>query len=87
MKPTIYKPGLGWKHLGGPVWEHCCGWRAHVGGICGLPVEPIVDGNMWPESRSLDRFIAINGGNRKRGVMTWAMHVYRERYEASGVYP
>jgi hypothetical protein len=74
-----YRPGPGWKCLGGAVWENKCGIRAHLNGMCGFPVFPIFDGREWPESVRLNRFIALNGGNRKRGVMAWAMYVFRTR--------
>ena len=79
------RPGPGWIHLGGPVWEHRRGIRAHVGGMCGFPVEPIVDGTLWPESLRLDRCVAMCGGNRTRGGLTWALIVFEEftgRYSA-----
>lgn len=68
-----YKPGPGWKHMGGVVWEHCSGVRIHVAGLCGMVPGTMIDGKKWPESKSLDRYIRINGGNRRRGVMAWAL--------------
>lgn len=80
LQQPVIRPGPGWRHLGGPVWEHRRGIRAHVGGMCGFPVDPIVDGTQWPESRRLDRCIAMCGGNRKRGVLTWALIVFDELF-------
>lgn len=70
-----YKPGSGWVNisLGGPVWEHRSGVRIHVLGMAGFPGDPIINGRNWPRSQEVDRFVAINGGNRKRGVMAWAL--------------
>jgi len=68
-----FRPGPGWKHVGGSVYEHADGIRIHVMGLARIAGQ-ILNGREWPESRTLDRYIAINGGNRRRGVMTWATH-------------
>ena len=31
------RPGSGWKHLAGPVWEHASGVRVHSGGLVKFP--------------------------------------------------
>jgi len=73
----------GWKPLGFAVYEHASGIRAHAYGVCGLSPGPLVWGTQWPESMVLDRFIRQNGGNRRRGVLAWAMHLMRSgRFEA-----
>jgi hypothetical protein len=66
------KPGLGWKHVGGAVFDNSDGTRVHVMGLCRLPNGELVNGMLWPESRKLDQSVRINGGNRKRGAMAWA---------------
>jgi len=68
-----YKPGPGWKHLAGAVWEHCNGVRIHLGGTAQLPNGDFVFAYGGIED-SLDsrKYIKINGGNRKRGLMAWA---------------
>lgn len=66
------KPGPGWKHVGGAVYDHSSGIRAHVGGYCRLPSGEFISGNTIDQLYALNRFIRINGGNRKRGVMAWA---------------
>lgn len=68
----VVKPGSGWKHLGGAVYEHSSGVRAHVLGVVRLPDGTHIHGDAWPEYSRLRRMIAINGGNRKRGVLAWA---------------
>lgn len=81
------RPGPGWKNCGGPpcdpqhgpVWEHATGLRVHVSGMVRLADRTIVVGTNWPESKRLNRFIRINGGNRKRGVMAWALCVAASR--------
>jgi hypothetical protein len=66
------KPGPGWKHAGGAVYDNAIGVRVHVMGLCRLY------GMRWPERRNLDRFVRINGGNRKRGAMAWAADLTKE---------
>jgi hypothetical protein len=69
------KPGPGWKHVGGAVFDYCDGTRVHVGGYCRLPNGEFISGNTIDQMGALNRFIRINGGNRKRGVMAWAKQV------------
>jgi hypothetical protein len=76
------RPGPGWTNCGGPpsdphgpVWDHTSGIRLHVCGMVRLAGGLIVQGERWPESKELYRFIRINGGNRKRGAMAWALAV------------
>ena len=64
----LKRPGKGWKHLGSCVWEHSSGIRIHQGGIVRLPDMQIVR-----ENRETDKYIKINGMNKKRGMMSWAM--------------
>ena len=72
------KPGSGWKHVGGSVWDHApTGVRLHVGGaLCRFPGLDFVYGMLWPEGRSVNRCIRIAGGNRRRGLMIWALQVF-----------
>jgi hypothetical protein len=72
MPELSMRPGPGWRCVWGPVWDHASGLRVHVGGECRLDGR-IICGGLWPEFRELDRFIRINGGNRKRGTMAWAL--------------
>jgi len=65
------RPGNGWKHVGGSVFERN-GYRVHGLDMCRLPDGSFVSGNSWPECKNLDLAIRINGGNRKRGLMAWA---------------
>jgi len=70
---VMRRPGAGWKHIAGPVWDHLpSGVRVHVSGMCRLPWNDIVWGRSWPESKDLDRWIVIAGGNVRRGCMMWA---------------
>lgn len=75
----ILNPGPGWTHAGPAVYDHTSGIRIHVHGFCRLPGGYIIRGCQWPESRELDRFIRINGGNRRRGVMAWGLNKLKAR--------
>lgn len=77
VESVVMRPGPGWSHMGGAVYQHATGIRIHVYGLCGFPGGHLSNGNQWPESQELDRLIRINGGNRKRGVMAWARNVCR----------
>jgi hypothetical protein len=70
----VMRPGKGWKHLGGAVYERL-GVRVHLQGLCKLPNGEFVHGNNWPEFKAMARMIKINGGNRKRGMMAWARNL------------
>ena len=72
-----YKPGPGWTRPGvAPVWDHPSGIRAHLYGMYQVG-QVWVDGTEWPESLRLNWYIRVNGGNRKRGVMAWALHHHK----------
>ena len=73
IKRLVVHPGAGWKHLGGPVWEHLNGTRVHLLGMVRLPDMSFLSANKWPASSEAKLFIRINGGNRKRGLMAWAL--------------
>ena len=42
------RPGSGWKHLAGPVWEHASGVRVHSGGLVKFPDGRYLLANKWP---------------------------------------
>ena len=67
-----HTPGKGWKRLSCAVWEHTSGIRAHIYGLVRTPAGDVINGRAFPESIALDWFIALNGGNRRRGVLAWA---------------
>lgn len=71
----VIRPGAGWRHLAGAVWEHKNGTRVHLLGLIRLPDMTWVSADKWPESKDAHRMIRINGGNRKRGLMAWAMNL------------
>jgi hypothetical protein len=64
-----YRPGPGWRHLAGSVYEHKSGVRIHLLGTVRLPGGIYRAADAYPDYR---RTIRINGGNRKRGLMAWA---------------
>ena len=79
-----YRPGPGWRPAGCPVYDHVSGIRIHAYGMYWPPGSKVsVNGRVYPESLRLHRFIAINGGNRKRGVMAWALAMCKKGGERS----
>lgn len=72
---VIIRPGHGWRHIAGPVYEHNNGTRVHIMGFVLLPSGDFLNVNdsKWPESFSAARMIQINGGNRRRGLMAWIL--------------
>ena len=66
------RPGTGWRHVNGSVYDHQSGLRLHLLGVLRLSSGSIINGDMWPESRRVGWFVRANGGNRKRGLMAWA---------------
>ena len=69
----IYRPRPGWKQISGQVWEHTSGARIHTIGMVRMPNGKRWWINNWTESQIGHKMIAINGGNRKRGLMAWAV--------------
>ncbi len=63
------RPGIGWKHLAGSVWEHSTGLRIHLLGLARLPDGRSVS---W---KSNDEYDAKRqqGYNTKRALMVWAL--------------
>ena len=61
-----YSPGKGWHELSPAVYEngHV---RIHLNGLCRMKAHTFVIDRM-----ELNTFVRINGGNRKRGMMSWA---------------
>ena len=81
IDPLVLRPGEGWKSLGSSVWEHPSGIRIHVGG--GL-IRTSEGKRFWLNSiigRMGWQLIKINGGNKKRGLMAWAMNTIIEEYK------
>lgn len=75
IKPIAIRPCSGWKDLGSEVFEHSSGIRIHVGGgLVRLPSGK----RYWLNSAVGETMgwtlIKINGGNKKRGLMTWAIN-------------
>lgn len=73
VERRVMRPGNGWKHIFGPVYEHKSGARIHMLGYVRLPNGEYLSDTKFPESQYAARFIRINGGNKKRGLMAWAM--------------
>ena len=79
------RPGPGWRNwIHTPVYEHTTGIRVHAMGTISLRLptgERIIYGQNWPHSQSAERWIKIAGGNRKRGLMLWALEEFRKLQE------
>ena len=73
VKPLVIRPGPGWRHIAGHVYAHSNGTQIHVGGFVQLPSGEFLSDRKWPECQDAARMIRANGGNRKRGLMAWAM--------------
>ena len=69
------KPGLGWRRVSNCVFEHDSGIALHVSGLLRTDEGRIVSANIWPESKLADFATLVSGGNRRRGLMLWAMAV------------
>lgn len=67
------KPGHGWNKVGPAIYDHDSGVRIHVAGLVRLPSGEFVSGEQWPQCQEMYRYIRIAGGNRRRGVMMWAL--------------
>jgi hypothetical protein len=73
VERRVMRPGPGWRHIAGPVYEHSNGTRVHMLGFVKLPDGQFLNENKWPECNAAARMIRVNGGNRRRGLMAWAM--------------
>ena len=83
VQDLVLRPGLGWKCLGEPVWEHTSGTRIHWSG----PIVRLPDMTMppvYPDMRRLNTVIRANGGNRKRGVMAYALTLLTQNQGMGG---
>jgi hypothetical protein len=75
---TVYaivrRPGRGWRFVGCSTWQHDSGVRVHCLGMALMP-----DGTVWREQNTpiAKRYIGMAGGNRKRGLMMWALALHR----------
>jgi len=77
LQALVLRPGSGWKQLGGAVWEHKTGIRIHWSGDLvrlpgGVP-ENVAHFDGYGNS-GLRMLVKINGGNKKRGMMAWALN-------------
>jgi hypothetical protein len=79
------RPDPGWtrtRHVG--VYQHTTGVQVHTIGLICIPHQAGVRHifcDTYPCSQIRDRWIRIAGGNRKRGLMLWAMDEFRKLQE------
>ena len=76
------RPGPGWQHWPRDgVWDHSTGICISTAGLILIPDKAgtrLIWENKWPHSQSAERWIKIAGGNRKRGLMLWALDEYQK---------
>ena len=80
-----YKPTNGWHYLGSSVYEHNNKTRIHTLGLIRFPNMTFIHENKYPEAISVSKMIAINGGNRKRGLMALAISMTKQNHELLAV--
>lgn len=73
---NVIHPGAGWKHLAGAVWEHKNGIRIHTSGLILRDMDGKIHDRKRMQMDLLHQLIKINGGNRKRGLMAFALNSY-----------
>ena len=66
------RPGPGWKHIAGPVFEHLSGARIHLSGHIRLPCGDWMSLSNIRDWKEIDAAIRINGGSVRRGLMAAA---------------
>ncbi len=73
----VIRPGSGWNHMKGPVWEHTSGVRIHVSGrlvkFAGKEAR-----NLYQIPYAFDLWFLlqkINGNNPKRAMMALALNI------------
>lgn len=73
-QPIVRRPGPGWRFVGCSTWQHSSGVRVHYLGMALMP-----DGTVRREheTRLAEGYIRLAGGNRKRGLMMWALALHR----------
>ena len=72
MTQAIRRPGPGWKEVAPAIWKHKSGVMIHLFGLARMP-----DGTpRWAGHRLADCYIRLAGGNRKRGLMMWALTLH-----------
>ncbi len=58
------KPGPGWKHVGGAVFDHDDGTRVHILGLCRQADGRRVNGVIWPTSKTVEIIVRINEASK-----------------------
>ena len=80
LSKIVKRPGAGWKRIAGAVFDHDSGVRLHVLGLCKLPNGRLVTDGDYDQYLLQQKLIKINGGNRRRGMMAWALTVMANRH-------
>lgn len=77
VQSIVRRPGPGWRFVGSGVWDHDSGMRLHCLGLLVMPDGKMRRATEWPASDIAKGYIRVAGGNRKRGLMMWAMALLR----------
>lgn len=72
------RPGRGWSHVAGAVYDHDSGMRLHLLGYLRMPDGRWLCGNAWPEVQRVSLAMHLTGQTGKRMLMVWAILVLRE---------
>ena len=84
VQALVLRPGSGWTQTALPVvWDHKSGIRIHWSG----PIVRLPDGSMpslWADLKRVNCMIEINGGNRKRGIMAYALSLLSQNDNVTG---
>jgi hypothetical protein len=81
-QPIVRRPGPGWRFVGSACWKHTSGVGVHVLGLAFMPDGTVRRASEWPASGMADGYIRLAGGNRKRGLMMWALALYHIQQKA-----
>jgi hypothetical protein len=81
-KLLVRRPGPGWRFVGSACWKHDSGVGVHLLGMAFMPDGTVRHESTWPSSQIASGYIRLAGGNRKRGLMMWALALYRIQVKA-----
>jgi hypothetical protein len=81
-QPIVRRPGPGWRFVGCSTWQHDSGVRVHYLGVALMPDRTL---RREYETRLAEGYIRLAGGNRKRGLMMWALALHQIQEKAKRV--
>lgn len=85
---ATHKPGPGWQKITSAVYENSLTkTHIHLYGLVKLDNGDVFNMFDIQYHQDADKYIAINGGNHKRGLMAWAAALTEEYLESMGSDP